>query len=83
MSSIYDIPVHTLGGAESSLAQFKGKVVLVINVASKCGLTPQYEGLEKLYRQYRDQDLSSRVSRPTTSPARSQAPQKISSPSAP
>lgn len=54
MSSLYDIPVHTLSGAESSLAQFKGKVVLVVNVASKCGLTPQYEGLEKLYKQYAD-----------------------------
>ena len=54
MSSIYDIPVHTLSGAESSLAPFKGKVILVVNVASKCGLTPQYEGLEKLYKQYED-----------------------------
>ena len=54
MSSIYDIPVHTLSGAESSLAQFKGKVVLIVNVASKCGLTPQYDGLEKLYTQYKD-----------------------------
>lgn len=54
MASVYDIPVHTLAGAESSLAQFKGKVVLVVNVASKCGLTPQYEGLEKLYNEYKD-----------------------------
>jgi glutathione peroxidase len=54
MSSIYDIPVHSLSGAPSSLAQFRGKVVLIVNVASKCGLTPQYEGLEKLYTQYKD-----------------------------
>lgn len=54
MSSIYDIPVNTLSGAPSSLAEFQGKVVLIVNVASKCGLTPQYEGLEKLYKQYKD-----------------------------
>src|SRR3954451_9625360 len=54
MASVYDIPVHTLSGAPSSLAQFSGKVVLVVNVASKCGLTPQYEGLENLYKQYKD-----------------------------
>jgi glutathione peroxidase len=54
MASVYDIPVHTLAGAASSLEEFRGKVVLVVNVASKCGLTPQYEGLEKLYKQYKD-----------------------------
>jgi glutathione peroxidase len=53
-ASIYDIPVQTLSGAEASLADFKGKVLLIVNVASKCGLTPQYEGLEKLYKQYHD-----------------------------
>ena len=54
-ASIYDIPVRTITGAATSLAEFKGKVLLIVNVASKCGLTPQYEGLEKLYKQFRDQ----------------------------
>ena len=53
-ASIYDIPVRKITGTDASLAEHKGKVVLVVNVASKCGLTPQYEALEALYRQYRD-----------------------------
>ena len=55
--SIYDIPVKKISGEDTSLAEFKGKVLLVVNVASKCGLTPQYEGLEKIYEQYKGQGL--------------------------
>jgi glutathione peroxidase len=55
--SVYDIAVNRIDGASSSLGDFKGKVVLVVNVASKCGLTPQYEGLEKLYENYMDKGL--------------------------
>ncbi len=54
-ASIYDIPLRKITGEAASLADFKGKVILVVNVASKCGLTPQYEALEKVYEQYRGQ----------------------------
>jgi len=56
-ASIYDIPVRKISGEDASLAEFKGKVLLVVNVASKCGLTPQYEGLEKLYERFKGQGL--------------------------
>jgi glutathione peroxidase len=58
MSSVHDIPLKTLDGQETSLAELKGKAVLVVNVASKCGLTPQYEGLEKLHEQYAGRGFS-------------------------
>src|SRR5271169_4960220 len=56
--SIYDIPVKTLGGADSSLGTLAGKTLLVVNVASKCGLTPQYTALEELHKRLSDQGFS-------------------------
>ena len=56
--SIYDIPVSTLAGEESSLGAFAGKTLLVVNVASKCGLTPQYTALEALHERLADRGFS-------------------------
>ena len=56
-TSIYDIPVKKITGEDATLGEYKGKVLLVVNVASKCGLTPQYEALEKVYEQYKGAGL--------------------------
>ena len=55
--NFYQFTARSLQGKEISMETYKGKVVLVVNTASKCGLTPQYEGLENLYGKYKDQGL--------------------------
>jgi glutathione peroxidase len=57
MANLYDIPVNRITGEQSSLDEFRGKVLLIVNVASACGLTPQYEALEKVYEKYKNSGL--------------------------
>ncbi|MER5770195.1 glutathione peroxidase [Streptomyces sp. NPDC001985] len=58
MTTLYDIPLRTLADEPTTLAAFRGKAVLVVNVASQCGLTPQYAGLERLQQQYGERGLT-------------------------
>src|SRR5689334_9183822 len=56
-NSVYDFTMKDIDGKETNLAQYRGKVLLLVNVASRCGYTPQYEGLEKVYLKYKDRGL--------------------------
>ncbi|MFY9555818.1 MAG: glutathione peroxidase [Blastocatellia bacterium] len=57
MTSIYDFSLKDIDHKEVSLSQYRGKVVMIVNVASRCGFTPQYEGLQKVYLKYKDRGL--------------------------
>jgi glutathione peroxidase len=56
--SVYDFSARTIEGNEQSLRDYQGRVLLIVNVASRCGFTPQYEGLEQLWRDYRERDFA-------------------------
>ena len=58
MTGLHDFSATAIDGSERSLADFKGQVVLVVNVASRCGFTPQYRGLEEIYQKYRPRGFS-------------------------
>lgn len=58
MTSIYSFSARTLGGEEVSLERYQGKVLLIVNTASECGFTPQYAGLEQLYKRFKDRGFA-------------------------
>ncbi|MBX3174068.1 MAG: glutathione peroxidase [Gemmatimonadaceae bacterium] len=58
MQSLHEIPITTIDGGEQTLEAYRGQVLLVVNVASQCGFTPQYTGLEHLYREYADRGFA-------------------------
>jgi glutathione peroxidase len=57
VSDLYDVPVTTIDGDTVTLNRYRGKILLIVNVASECGFTPQYKGLESLYRKYKNRDF--------------------------
>ena len=58
MSDLYDFEARTLAGADSKLSEYRGKVLLIVNTASQCGFTPQYAGLEALWRKYHERGFA-------------------------
>ena len=66
MATIYDFKALSNRGKELNLADYKGQVILIVNTASKCGFTPQYDGLEALYKKYKDQGFVRPVRQPGT-----------------